>query len=215
MVKNWIFDWSGTLVDDMALVLCATNYVFREYGLEQIDRELFRKSFRLPYSEFYDEFLPGIELEEIETHFRQGFAVSTEIVPILSHAREFLEYLKSSGARLYVLTSMCSKAFAEQLHDLELAHYFEQTYSGVLDKRELIGEILNTHEMAQGDTVFVGDMTHDIHTAQHGGVWSVGVLTGYNHRETLEEAKPSVLVEDLSELKQLLEQERDLFSLKS
>lgn len=215
MVKNWIFDWSGTLVDDMALVLCATNYVFREYGLEQIDRDLFRRSFRLPYKEFYDDFLPDIALDEIEAHFRKGFDVSTEVVPILAHAREFLDYLQLNGCRMFVLTSMCSKAFAEQLQALELGSYFEQTYSGVLDKRELIGEILGSHTLAQEETVFVGDMTHDVHTAHHGGVWSVGVLTGYNHRETLEESNPSLLVGDLHELRALLESGQQLFIQKS
>lgn len=28
MFKNLIFDWSGTLVDDLALTLDASNYVF-------------------------------------------------------------------------------------------------------------------------------------------------------------------------------------------
>ena len=28
MFKNIIFDWSGTLVDDLALTLDASNYVF-------------------------------------------------------------------------------------------------------------------------------------------------------------------------------------------
>ena len=32
MFKNIIFDWSGTLVDDLALTLDASNYVFSQYG---------------------------------------------------------------------------------------------------------------------------------------------------------------------------------------
>ena len=49
-------------------------------------------------------------------------------------------------------------------------------------------------------------MEHDIETARHGGVHSCAVLTGYNTLEQLREAKPDLIVEHLSELRGLLEQ---------
>ena len=212
MIRNWIFDWSGTLVDDMALVVCATNHVLRQYGVAEIDREEFRKSFKLPYSDFYQEYLPGVCMEEIEAHFRYGFSISEATVPKLEYSEEFLAYIKEQGGRMFVLTSMCEIAFGEQLVDLGMEPYFERTYAGVLDKRELIGDILQEQNLVKEETVFVGDMTHDVDTAHHGGVWSVGVLTGYNHRETLMSSKPSVLVNDLKELRGLLESGSTLFT---
>lgn len=206
---NWIFDWSGTLVDDMALVICATNHVMRIYEKPEWERESFRRSFRLPYEEFYQEYLPGVELEELEEHFREGFAVSEEHVPVLPHAEEFLSYLHAHKNRMFVLTSMCAKAFDEQVHALSLNHYFEATYAGVLDKRELIAEIIGKNGLDPNKTIFVGDMTHDVETAHHGGIYSAGVLTGYNHREVLEGVEPSLLLEDLAEFKKLLMQEED------
>lgn len=199
-MKYWIFDWSGTLVDDMALVLCATNHVFRTYGSEEMDREAFRRSFQLPYVKFYDEHLPKVGLEEIEAHFREGFAISEKKVEVLPHAREFLNQLKARGDRMFVLTSMCAKAFAEQVVELGMDHYFEETYAGVLDKREVIGELLENHALNKEDTVFVGDMTHDVETAHHAGIHSIGVLTGYNHSELLASSSPSIMVKDLDVL---------------
>ena len=49
MFKNLIFDWSGTLVDDLALTLDASNYVFSQYGKPCMDRDEFRAEFQLPY----------------------------------------------------------------------------------------------------------------------------------------------------------------------
>lgn len=203
---NWIFDWSGTLVDDMALVVCATNHVMRVYGKPEWSRETFRKSFRLPYEEFYKECLPGVDLEEIEGHFREGFSLSSELVPVLPHAEDFLRYLQSSNCRMFVLTSMCATAFVEQLEGLELGRYFEKNYAGVLDKRKLIGEVLETNGLDPERTIFVGDMTHDIQTAHHGGVYSAGVLTGYNDRELLESVSPSLIFEDLASFRSTLSQ---------
>jgi len=191
----------------MARVVEATNYVLRKYGVEELNREEFRRSFTLPYDEFYKEFLPGISLEEIEVVFREGFALSGADVPVLEHGREFLEFLKDRGERMFVLTSMCSIAFGEQLDGHGLGDYFESTYSGVLDKRDVIVGILEENSLMKDETVFVGDMTHDVLTAHYGGISSVGVLTGYNHREVLEAVNPNYLVKDLAELRKMLERD--------
>ena len=175
-----------------------------KYEKEQWGRESFRLNFRLPYEDFYEEHIPGVSLEEIETHFREGFAISSDEVPVLPHAEDFLKYLKGKENRMFVLTSMCSVAFSEQVSELGLEHFFEDTYAGVLDKREVIGALIKEQGLDPAKTIFVGDMTHDVETAHHGGVHSVGVLTGYNHREVLESVNPTLVMEDLKEFREVL-----------
>lgn len=193
----------------MALVISATNHVMRKYEKQQWQRESFRLSFRLPYEDFYEEYIPGVSLDEIETHFREGFAISNDEVPVLPHAEDFLKFLKSKENRMFVLTSMCSVAFSEQVAELGLEHFFEDTYAGVLDKREVIGALIKEHGLDPAKTIFVGDMTHDVETAHHGGVHSVGVLTGYNHRAVLESVNPTLLMDDLLEFRELLTEQAD------
>ena len=217
MKKHWIFDWSGTLVDDMGLVVWATNYVLERYGKPEMSRETFRKEFCLPYEGFYRKHLPDAGMEEIEACFREGMAKSAVGVTVLPFAREFLDLLMANGCKLYVLSSMCEKEFARQEVDLGMDHYFEETYAGVLDKREVIGEMMEKHGMGKGDTVFVGDMTHDVETAHHAGVMSVGVLTGYNHAGVLGGSEPTVMVRDLAVLKGVLgieEKKADLVKIR-
>ena len=208
MFRNLIFDWSGTLVDDLGPVIEATNQVLEKYEIAALDRESFRRSFRLPYSEFYAELLPDISLGELETHFRPAFEAALAPVTVLPHAREKLEWCHKLGIRCFVLTSMDTIAFERQMDDFQLRHYFEATYSSVLDKRELIHQILETHRLHPTETAFVGDMTHDVETAQHGGIFSIAVLTGYNHAEVLAASRPDLTVADLSMLRDWLEHRR-------
>jgi phosphoglycolate phosphatase len=202
--RNLIFDWSGTLVDDLGPVLEATNFVFEKYGLEPLDRDRFRRHFRLPYQEFYEEFLPGVPLEELEKHFRPAFRDSRVPVTVLPHAREKLEWCADNGIRAFVLTSMDAEAFGRQLEDFGLAEFFEATYAGVLDKRDVIHRILETHGLDPQETAFIGDMIHDVETARHGGVSSIAVLTGYTHAEPLAAVRPDLTVPDLGVLRGLL-----------
>lgn len=204
MFDNMIFDWSGTLVDDLGPVIEATNAVLARYGVATLDREGFRRKFRLPYREFYAEMLPDVPLSELEDHFRAAFAAAATPVTVLPHAREKLEWCAASGIRAFVLTSMDENAFLGQLRQFGFERYFEATYAGVLDKREVIHQILETHGLDPAATVFVGDMTHDVETARHGGIASVAVLTGYQHSEVLAAVRPDLTVPDLKTLRELL-----------
>jgi phosphoglycolate phosphatase-like HAD superfamily hydrolase/8-oxo-dGTP pyrophosphatase MutT (NUDIX family) len=208
MFKNLIFDWSGTLVDDMGPVIEATNIVLEKYGVAPYDREGFRRSFRLPYHEFYEELLPGVALDELEAHFRPAFDGATSLVTVLPHAREKLVWAKQRGMRMFVLTSMDPTAFARQLNEFGMQDFFEETYAGVLDKRQLIAQILETHALHKDETAFIGDMTHDIETARHGGISSIAVLTGYHHAEVLAAVRPDITVPDLGVLVKLFDRRK-------
>ena len=208
MFRNLIFDWSGTLVDDLGPVIEATNAVLEKYGIAPLDRDSFRRTFRLPYSDFYAELLPDIPLSELESHFRPAFDAAIAPVTVLPHAREKLEWCSALGIRCFVLTSMDTLAFERQMDDFGLRGYFEATYSSVLDKRELIHGILATHHLNPAETAFVGDMTHDVETARHGGISSIAVLTGYNHAEILAAVRPDLTVPDLGVLRTLLDRRR-------
>src|SRR4030095_13384703 len=82
----------------------------------------------------------------------------------------------------------------------------DQAYVGVWDKREKIHEILQTHGLRPEETLFVGDMEHDIAPAKHGALHSVAVRTGYNTLGQLRVADPDLIVEHLGELQDYLEE---------
>ena len=206
MFRNLIFDWSGTLVDDLGSVIEATNRVLEKYDISPLDRESFRRRFRLPYREFYDELLPHVPIEELEAHFRTAFDAALTPVTLLPHAREKLAWCAASGIRTFVLTAMDTTAFERQIDRFGLRDFFEATYSGVLDKREVIHRMLTTHGLIPAETAFVGDMIHDVETARHGGIASIAVLTGYNHPEILATVRPDLTVADLGALRSLLEE---------
>jgi hypothetical protein len=73
MIRNIIFDWSGTLVDDLPAVLAATNFVFQQCGVEALSLEKFRAEFCLPFKHFYDRFVPHVPLAELERSFHGHF----------------------------------------------------------------------------------------------------------------------------------------------
>ena len=86
-----------------------------------------------------------------------------------------------------------------------LGGFVDCPYVGVPDKRRVIHQVLVENGLVAGETIFIGDMQHDIETARQGGIGAVGVLTGFNKREQLVAAGPDLLVEHLGELREILE----------
>ena len=212
MIRNIIFDWSGTLVDDLPAVWKATNFVLSQSERDELTLDQFRAEFCLPFTKFYDRYVPHIPLPQLEEWFHKQFQSTQDSVIELPHAREFLDFCAAHKIRMFLLSTVHEKHFATQDAATGFGRYLEKPYVGIIDKRLKIHGILEENKLRADETVFIGDMQHDIETAKHGGVFSCAVLTGYNSLDQLRAAEPDVLVEHLGEFREILE--RNGFELK-
>lgn len=205
MIRNIIFDWSGTLVDDLPAVWQASNHVFRLAGVAELTLEEFRAEFCLPFKRFYDRYVPQISLPQLEEWFHAHFKLVQTSVTALPHAREFLQFCRRQRLRTFLLSTVHEAHFAVQQAATGFGAFLDRPYLGVWDKRQKIHEILSENALDPAATMFIGDMEHDIETARHGGISSCAVLTGYNRLEQLRVAQPDLIVEHLGELREILE----------
>ncbi len=206
MIRNVIFDWSGTLVDDLPAVWQATNYVLTQAQRPEMTLEQFRAEFCLPFTIFYDRHVPHVPMPQLEEWFHSRFRQVQDSVCALPHAREFLEFCRARKLRTFLLSTVHREYFAQQSAVTGFAPYLDKPYLNVWDKRQKIHEILEENALAPDETLFIGDMQHDIETARHGGIHSCAVLTGYNTLEQLRAAQPDLIVEHLGELREVLQQ---------
>jgi phosphoglycolate phosphatase len=209
VIRNIIFDWSGTLVDDLPAVLKASNFVLAQAGKPEMSLETFRAEFSLPFTKFYDRHTPEVPMPQLETWFHSSFKRVQDSVVELPHARDFLEFCHAKKLRLFLLSTIHNDHFVAQCRVTGFDAFLEKTYTDVWDKRKKIHDILAENKLKPDETLFIGDMEHDIETAHHGGVHSCAVLTGYNTLAQLRAAKPDLIVEHLGELRRVLE-ENDL-----
>ena len=193
-----LLDWSGTLVDDLPPVVEATNRVLGHYQKPPLTREQFCRQFCLPFADFYDRVLPGVPMSELDALYTEFFDSSKKKVTELPGARAFLDYCTSSRRRIFLLSSIKSHHFEAQAQELGLRGYFEHAYTEVWNKSQRIHAIMQEQGLDPRETLFAGDMQHDIETGKRASLLAVGTLTGYNSREQLTEAEPDLIVDDLS-----------------
>jgi len=206
VIRNILFDWSGTLVDDLPPVLDATNFVLRQAGRPEMTCDEFRAEFCLPFTRFYERHVPDVALPLLEQWFHQRFPEVQDSVTPLPHARRFLEFCRQRRLRTLVLSTVTRRYYDVQARVTGFGDFIQVPYLGVRDKREKIAEILHDNRLVPDETLFVGDMEHDIETARTGGIHSCAVLTGYNTLGQLRKARPELIVEHLGELRDILEQ---------
>lgn len=208
VIKNVILDWSGTLVDDFGPVLAATNEIFKKHGKPEMSEEDFREKFSLPFVGFYKEYLPEVTIEELDEIYHTAFQFLQDDIQMLPHAREFLEYCHGRGLPMFLLSTIHSEHFRVQGERLGVKHYFKKAYVEALDKRRTIHQLLVEQELEPSETIFIGDMVHDIETAHHGGVVSCAVLTGYDSFAKLQRANPELLFRNMACVQNHLERHR-------
>ena len=204
VIRNIIFDWSGTLVDDLPAVLQASNFVLTQAGRPAMTLEEFREEFQLPFTRFYDRHTPHVPMAQLEDWFHAEFRQAQSSVVELPHAREFLQFCRAQKFRTFLLSTVHGDHFQVQCRGNRFDQFIDRPYTDVWDKREKIHEILVENNLVPDETLFIGDMEHDIATAQHGGIHSCAVLTGYNTLPQLRAAQPDLIVEHLGELKRVL-----------
>jgi phosphoglycolate phosphatase len=205
VIQNIIFDWSGTLVDDLPAVWKATNYVLGQAQQPEMSLEEFRAEFCLPFTIFYDRHVPHIPLPQLELWFHSRFRQVQDSVCELPHARQFLEFCRARSLRTFLLSTAHPDHFALQAALTGFRQFIDRAYLGVRDKRQKIHEVLMENGLQPAATLFVGDMQHDIETAKHGGILSCAVLTGYNTLQQLRAAAPDLIVEHLGQLRDILQ----------
>ena len=203
MIRNIIFDWSGTLVDDLKAVFVSTNFVFKKGGLCTMDLDRFRSEFSLPFDAFYHRMAPDLSLEQIEQWYKESFAEEQKKIRVQPHAQMFFDYCKDQGVKSFLLSTIHPDHY--KIQSKLIPFNFDAEYIGIMDKRKRMKEVLEMNQMRPEETIFIGDMQHDIEAAKEGGVGSCAVLTGYNKRSQLELSEPDLMVENLSHLKHALE----------
>jgi FolB domain-containing protein len=118
---------------------------------------------------------------------------------------EFCAFSTTTGRRLFVLSTIEEGHFEYQAARHGIRPFFTRAYVGVMDKAEAIHALLAENDLSPAETLFVGDVVHDLEAARHGGVMAVAVLTGFDPVEKLAACNPDLIIRDLGILQRVLE----------
>jgi len=204
VIRNVILDWSGTLVDDLKPVLTTTNHVLESCGLPAMTLEEFRAQFCLPIRKFYESRVPHVPQARLEEIFLAEYPKHHAEITLLPHSLEFLRFCRRQGVGVYIASTVDAHTYETQMARFGIESYITKPYIGIADKTSKIHHILEENSLDREDTMFVGDMEHDVEAGKAGGIHTCAVLTGYNPLDKLRAMKPDLICLHLGELQRFL-----------
>jgi phosphoglycolate phosphatase-like HAD superfamily hydrolase len=182
-----VWDWNGTLLDDLSLVVEATNRAFEAVGGRSVDSDEHRRTFRRPVAEFYAEVLErAVDAEEfgrLDRIFHDAYRLGLTTTSLAADAMQALRSWPGSQ-------SLLSMWFHSELVPAVETHGLAGVFTRVDGLRTEVGGDLKAGHLARhldelgvpGDrAVLIGDSLDDALAAESVGAAAVLYTGGFTH----------------------------------
>ncbi|HEY5652223.1 MAG TPA: HAD family hydrolase [Acidimicrobiia bacterium] len=189
-----VWDWNGTLLDDLPVVLASVNAGVEPYRSSPVTLDDYRTHYTRPVRQFYDSLL-GREITteewlDLDHRFHEAYRAQLEEALLAPGAREALERTAGSGMRQSLLSMYPHDDLVPLVAAAGIGHHFARVDGLQGPPGDRKASYLESHLRAlsadPGETLVVGDTPDDAHAAAEVGADCVLIDSGSHHRPSLE-----------------------------
>lgn len=203
MVKAIIFDWDGTLVNNVEEWFNSFNHVLEEFDSEST----FIENFREPMGGLTDSFQKFGILEDSQMDFIANWVSNydkfSKFIKMHTDVKELLIKLKLEGYKLGIVTNGNRERVRRELKFLGLEDFFDVVVTKEEGKEKPIPEKLKKVAekigLKEDDCVYIGDMDIDSTDSNNTRMKSISVLWGL-HGPNIFKKLGTEVVEDINSL---------------
>lgn len=209
--KHILWDWNGTILDDLQINFEIENSLLSKRGLKEMESiETYHKIFDFPIIKFYENMGFNFETEKFEKVARDytyEYEMRFHEAEIFPDCEDTLRYFNSLGINQVILSMTERKWLFSQVASHSIDHLFSDilgTGDIYANSKVAIGKMWALQNSAKGEEVlFVGDTVHDFEVAQSIGCDCVLISRGHNSKERLVATGCTVL-SSIAELKDFI-----------
>lgn len=195
-IAHVVWDWNGTLVDDLPIVVDAVNYALAGLDAGPIDAEIYRDLYVRPVIMFYERLLrrPPLpdEWELIDDRFHEQYGASLGRVPLTADARLAIEQVEEEGLSQSILSMWWHEELvpfveAKGIHRPMVAIQGNRHDAGAGKAAQLAAHV-GQLGLQPSEVTMIGDALDDALAARTVGTGCVLYDGGSHHRAELEAA---------------------------
>ncbi len=191
--KHIIFDWNGTLLNDLWLAVDVIDKMLLKRKLPGMNSKRYCEVFDFPVKNYYQNVGFDFEIESFEivgTEFIIEYDKRQYECNLQQGAIDLLETLHQKNLHLSILSAREQTMLEQNLKHFGIDHYFP-VVSGLKDhyangKLESGMHLIEKAHVSCSETLLIGDTLHDAEVAEKMGIDCVLIASGHQaiHRLT-------------------------------
>ena len=205
-----IFDWDGTLMDSIGLIVEAMHIAGAAHGFTTTDKavqDIIGLSLMNGIDILYPQATDAQKLA-IQQSYSDYYIANSQRTPFFAPIENMLETLQQQNRQLAVATGKKRKGLDRVLDASDSHHYFVMTRcadeAGSKPDPQMLTDILQYTKQQISDAVFIGDSIYDIQMANSLGMTSIAVNYGTASSDELAAQQPTYQVDTPQALAELL-----------
>lgn len=199
-IRNIIWDWNGTLVDDVDLCVTVINDIRARRSLPAMNLNDYKEAFNFPVRDYYQRIgfdFAKDSFEQLSREFIEGYENGRQSLSLHSDAIAALEYFRQRKIPQCLLSATQLQSLEYALKDHKIAHYFNSVlgldHHYADNKTHLGRQWLQRNNISKNQVLFIGDTLHDLEVAQAMGINCVLIASGHHNYERLRSSNSIVL----------------------
>ncbi|MCX6118112.1 MAG: HAD hydrolase-like protein [Proteobacteria bacterium] len=173
--KHVIWDWNGTLLNDVDIAVKAVSKLLKDHSLPSLDVAKYKEVFGFPIRDYYKRIgLDTSQMEELSQKFHQEYDHLFHECALFDGVKQALVKLKAQKKRQSILSAAQEAWLTKQLTHFDIHHLFDHVF-GLTDflansKVERGRELIRESTIHPKDTILIGDTDHDVDVARELGI---------------------------------------------
>ena len=205
-----IFDWDGTLMDSIGLIVESMHVAGEAHGFQTTDKavqDIIGLSLMNGIEILYPQANESHKLA-IQQSYADHYIANSHRTPLFAPIEGMLQTLQAQGKSLAVATGKKRKGLDRVLDASDSHHYFVMTRcadeAGSKPDPQMLNDILDYTDQQIANAVFIGDSIYDIQMATQLGMTSIAVNYGTASQAELAAQQPTYQVDTPQALAELL-----------
>lgn len=195
-----IWDWNGTLLNDLSLCISSINQLLQKRELPLLNKEHYKEVFSFPVKDYYTAIGFDFSREDFSVpahEFIDLYEAEVKNCPLHPAANRVLSYFRDKGCRQFVLSAMHHDMLQKTLKLNGIFEYFNGIAG--LDDHYAVSKadrgrwLLKEFDIEKNNTLLLGDTNHDFEVAQALGVKCILIADGHQSFQRLKSTGALVL----------------------
>jgi phosphoglycolate phosphatase len=208
--RHVIWDWNGTIIDDVHICVDVLNSILADYNKENVTLEKYRSEFDFPVIDYYTKLgfdFSRVSYDVIAKQYISQYNKKQYECSLQGGAAQVLKTIAEKGLGQSILSAYNQQMLEEVVKHFGLVDFFDNLV-GLSDfyaksKLENGKELIKKLRISRSSVLLIGDTTHDYEVAEQIGTDCILIDDGHQERKRLESTS-ALIVNAITDIPDML-----------